>query len=41
MRCLKRHIAREVYRALLRSIRTPDTTRKTMQSDLIEAARHP
>ncbi|MEV4921236.1 IS110 family transposase [Streptomyces tirandamycinicus] len=38
MRCLKRHVAREVYRVLLRSIRTPDTNRQTAQSDLTEAA---
>ncbi|MFB7950564.1 IS110 family transposase [Kitasatospora phosalacinea] len=38
MRCLKRHVAREVYRVLLRSIHTPDTTSQTTQVSLIEAA---
>jgi transposase len=37
MRCLKRHIAREVYRVLQRSMRS-DTSHQTTQSDLIEAA---
>ena len=38
MRCLKRHVAREVYRILKRSIRTTDTARNTTQSGLTEAA---
>ncbi|WP_445398604.1 IS110 family transposase [Streptomyces sp. LE64] len=38
MRCLKRHVAREVYRVLMRSIRTTDTNPQTTQSDLTEAA---
>lgn len=38
MRCLKRHVAREVYRVLMRSIHTTNTGRNTAQSDLIEAA---
>lgn len=37
-RCLKRHVAREVYRVLMRSIRTTDTNTQTTQSDLTEAA---
>lgn len=37
MRCLKRHIAREVYRVLQRSMRS-DTSHQTTQSDLTEAA---
>jgi len=38
MRCLKRHIAREVYRVLMRSLDHRTTTRQTTQSDLTEAA---
>lgn len=38
MRCLKRHVAREVYRVLMRSIRTTDTSNDTAQGDLTEAA---
>ena len=38
MRCLKRHVAREVYRVLMRAIHTPDTNHKTTQSNLTEAA---
>ncbi|MBU3871329.1 IS110 family transposase, partial [Streptomyces sp. 4503] len=38
MRCLKRHVAREVYRVLMRSLDHRTTTRQTTQSDLTEAA---
>ncbi|GLW59638.1 IS110 family transposase [Kitasatospora phosalacinea] len=38
MRCLKRHIAREVYRALMRSIHPTRTNPPTTRSDLTEAA---
>lgn len=38
MRCLKRHVAREVYRVLMRSLDHRTTNRQTSQSDLTEAA---
>lgn len=38
MRCLKRHVAREIYRVLIRSPDHRTVTRQTAQSDLTEAA---
>lgn len=38
MRCLKRHVAREVYRVLIRSLDHRTTDRQTTQSNLTEAA---
>lgn len=38
MRCLKRHIAREVYRVLMRSLDHRTATPQTTRSDLAEAA---
>lgn len=38
MRCLKRHIAREIYRALINDLRTRDTHVPTSTADLAKAA---
>ncbi|MFI8308826.1 hypothetical protein ACIF80_36620 [Streptomyces sp. NPDC085927] len=38
MRCLKRHVAREVYRVLMKSVHTTRTAGSPTQSDLTEAA---
>ncbi|WP_406456139.1 hypothetical protein OH768_22035 [Streptomyces sp. NBC_01622] len=38
MRCLKRHVAREIYRVLIRFLDHRTVTRHTAQSDLTEAA---